>query len=361
MHSEFKYLNLANKIREEIAAGKHPAGSKLPTEEAFTKEYHVSRQTVRQALALLKNEGYIEKLRGSGSVVKDRTAVTAGETGRKTVAVITTYISEYIFPDILRSIEKVVMENHYLTMIFATQNRVDNERRILMEVLNQPLAGIIIEGTKTALPNPNIDLYNELERRNIPLVFIHSGYPELTAAVRVMADDKKGGEIATEYLIANGHQKIAGIFKSDDMQGHLRYAGYTQAMRANSLPVVDDNVLWYTTESKELITVLGLQVTQGCTAVLCYNDEIAIQLLGLFRDSGIQVPDDISMMSFDNSTYSELAVPKLSSCSQQKKQIGIQAAEKLFNLIHDIPEESSLLPWRVVGKNSVRNIMVSSC
>lgn len=356
MHSEFKYLVLASTIREEIADGVHPVGSKLPTEDELTKEYKVSRQTVRQALALLKNEGYIEKLRGSGSVVKERNTVPAGDAGRKTVAVITTYISEYIFPDILRAIEKVLMENRYLTMIFATQNRVDNERRILAEVLDQPLAGIIIEGTKTALPNPNIDLYHELERRRVPIVFIHSGYPELTGAVRVVADDKKGGEIATAYLIANGHRKIAGIFKSDDTQGHLRYAGYTKAMRANSLPVVDDNVLWYTTGSKELITVLGTQIIKDCTAVLCYNDEIAIQLLGLLRDSGVQVPDDISIMSFDNSTYSELAMPKISSCSQQKRQIGVQAAEKLINLIHDIPEESSILPWRVIEKNSVRNI-----
>lgn len=201
---------------------------------------------------------------------------------------------------------------------------------------------------------------NELERRDIPIVFIHGSYPELISTVRVVADDKKGGEIATSYLIAKGHKKIAGIFKSDDIQGHLRYAGYTEAMRANGLTIVDDNVLWYTTSGKEHISIygrpFGLQVTRNCTAILCYNDEVAIILIGLLRDCGVRVPDDISVISFDNSTYSELATPKISSCSQHKQEIGVQAATKLINLINNRPEESCLLPWRVVEKDSVREI-----
>ncbi len=257
----------------------------------------------------------------------------------------------------LRAIEEILTENHYLTMIFATKNRVDNERRILSNLLQQPLAGIIIEGTKSALPNPNIDLYREFEFRQIPIVFVHSSYPELTGAIRVVADDKRGGRIATEHLIANGHRRIACIFKSDDIQGHLRYAGYSAAMRSYELPIVDDNVLWYTTESRNLISIFGSNLIRNCTAVVCYNDEIALQLVSLLKDRNIKVPEDISIMSFDNSTYSELSSPKISSCSQHKRQIGILSAKKLINLINGKKEETAILPWKVIEKESVKRLI----
>lgn len=354
MNARYKYSVLSEKLREQIASGVYRSGEKLPTESALMEQYQLSRQTVRQALSRLEAEGLIEKRQGSGSVVKGlASSLKNGESG-KMVAVITTYIGEYIFPDILRAVEGILTDNRYLTMVFATKNRVDNERKILLEILEQPITGLIIEGTKTALPNPNIDLYNELERRKIPIVFIHATYPELTSTVRVVADDKKGGMMATEYLIKKGHQRIAGIFKSDDMQGHLRYAGYFEALRACDLPIVDNNILWYTTESKELISVLGMQVVSGCSAVVCYNDEVALQLLSVLKQNDVQVPDDVSIMSFDNSTYSELATPKISSCSQQKRQIGEFAAKKIINLLNGIPQESSTLTWRVIEKESVK-------
>ena len=356
MFTKYKYDKLANSLREQITEGALCPGDKLPTESELVAQFSVSRQTVRQALSLLKKDGFIETRQGSGSIIKNRFLNSDNDGASKTIAVITTYIGEYIFPDILRAIEEVLTENHYHIMVFATKNRVDNERRILSDVLEIPLAGLIVEGTKTALPNPNIDLYNKLERRGMPIVFIHASYPDLHSAVQVRADDKDGGISATEYLISNGHKRIAGIFKSDDLQGHLRYAGYTEAMLAHNLQIIDENVLWYTTESSKTISLLGIQVLAGCTAVVCYNDEVAIQLLNLLKQENVRVPDDMSVMSFDNSSFSEVSTPKISSCSQQKRQIGVLAAKKLINIINNLPQESSVLPWRVIEKESVISV-----
>ena len=356
MNSKYKYSTLYNKLKDRISSGRYPSGEKLPTESALMKEFTLSRQTVRQALSCLENEGFIVKRQGSGSIVKEPGDLPLRERSNTTIAVITTYISEYIFPDILRAIVDYLSDRAYQTMIFATRNRVDNERKILNGLLDQPLAGLIIEGTKSALPNPNIDLYREFERRQVPIVFIHATYPELTNTACVVADDKQGGKIATNYLIAKGHKKIAGIFKSDDLQGHLRYAGYTESMRENNLTITDNNVLWYTTESSELIADFGLRTIENCTALLCYNDEIALKMLNLLRENDIRIPEDISIISFDNSTYSELSTPKISSCSQRKRQIGALSAKKLLNLIHGIEQESSMIKWRIIEKESIKNI-----
>ena len=80
-----------------------------------------------------------------------------------------------------------------------------------------------MEGTKTGLPNPNISLYRKIKEMGIPIVFVHCAYPELDSSVVVGMKDYEGGRMAVNELIRQGSRKIAGIFKSDDRQGLLRY------------------------------------------------------------------------------------------------------------------------------------------
>ena len=356
MKPRFKYIELAEQIKAQIISGCYAPGDKLPTESEMISASGMSRQTVRQALALLVSENVIEKRQGSGSKVLLSSHRATNSNGGSTVAVITTYINEYIFPDILRLIQETLMENRYMTTIFATKNRADYERKILTDIMEHSFSGLIVEGTKTAFPNPNTDLYKEIEKRGIPTVFIHSSYQELPSFISVTADDRDGGDIATKYLIENGHEKIAGIFKSDDIQGHRRYAGYVKALREKNLQIPDDNVLWYATESSELVGKAGGSIVKGCSAAVCYNDEIAMQLITHLTAEGVKVPDDVSVISFDNSTLSELCVPRITSCSLQNEKIGILAADKLVNLINGIPQNSVVLPWRVEVKDSVKSL-----
>ena len=219
-----KYQAIASELKIPIQAGKYKNVNMLPTEYFLMDEYQVSRQTIRQALAILEKEGYIEKRRGSGSHIR-RSAAPETVPHRHTIAVVTTYISNYIFPSILREVENVLSQNNCMTLLFATQNQVSIERKVLQSLLEARIDGIITEGTKTAFPNPNLDLYRKLLEKKIPIVFINGSYPQLQDAVSVLDDNEGGGQMLVEYLAAKGHKKIGGIFKSDDIQGHGRYAG----------------------------------------------------------------------------------------------------------------------------------------
>ena len=182
----FKYLRLAAELQAELSAGTFP--DKLPTEQALCEAYQVSRQTVRQALEYLVELGLIEKRQGSGSRVVRRRSF-----GTDRVAVVTSYIDDYIFPSVLQDIQRVLVRRGYSTLLFATNNMVGREREILQELLRQPLGGLIVEGSKTALPNPNLDLYEKLDRAGIPMVFLHGGYRELENSVCVSDDNFGGG------------------------------------------------------------------------------------------------------------------------------------------------------------------------
>ncbi len=341
--SEHKYAQLADRLRTEIQNGVYTGGQRLPSENELASATGYSRQTVRQAMALLENEGLTTRVQGSGTYV--RSAAPRREATHN-IAVITTYIGEYIFPAILHGIDDVLSKNGYTPLLSATHNRVDNERRILTELLQKPVDGLIVEGTKTALPNPNIDLYDRFAALGIPVVFINGFYPDLKKPVYVVADDRAGGRLATELLLRGGHRRIAGLFKSDDIQGHRRYAGYAETLREAGLAVEDDHVLWFTTENRDSLLATGTgAVLAGCTAVLCYNDEVALQVTRYLQETGAS--GQVEVVSFDNSTIAQLSSPPFFSLSNPKEQLGRLAAEKMLGILAGHPQQPTVLPWSV--------------
>ena len=354
---EPKYQTVAETLRHEIATGVYKDGDALLTEAELKQKFGVSRQTVRQAISLLENDGLVLRRRGSGTYVNHGPRKHSGELS---VGVITTYITDYIFPSIVRGVESVLSAESCIMSLSATYNRADHERALLQRVLESPLDGLIVEGTKTALPNPNTGLYERLWERNIPVVFINGYYPQLPRAVYVVTDDQGGGRMAAAYLARAGFKRIGGIFKSDDMQGHLRYQGFSADMQERGLPVRDENVCWFSTESKRrfLRDETGAEFIRGLKgnmdAVVCYNDEIALELMDVLTGAHLSVPQDVSLVSFDNSAYAGICYPKLTSLSHPKDAFGREAAVKLMNMIAGRKETSTVMPWQWFERDSVR-------
>ena len=350
-----KYQIVAETLRSGIRDGRYQ--NTLPTEHSLCEEFQVSRQTIRQALSLLESERLIERRQGSGSHIR---SLDEPEPDRRySIAVITTYISDYIFPSILREIEAVCSENSSVPLLFATQNQFSNERRILQTLLSmEHLDGILVEGTKTGLPNPNVCLYQKLIEKGIPLVFMHGKYEQLNDTLYVMDDNQAGSRMLVDYLYGKGHRRIAGVFKHDDIQGRQRFTGYMDAIQSHGLSLEDDNILWYSTEQKDLFLNGDFAekwidgILSSCTAIVCYNDEIAARIVAYLVKKGYSIPDDMAIVSFDNSQYSEMATPRISSLSHAQYNVGRLAAELLFRHMHNEDCESELAPWFLIEKES---------
>ena len=350
-----KYHAVAEALKTGIQTGRYQR--MLPAEQALCAQFQVSRQTVRQALSLLETERLIERRQGSGSYICERRK--SASLSRRSIAVVTTYISDYIFPGILREIEAVCSENNSAPLLFATQNQFSNERRILQTLLEtEPLDGVLIEGTKTGLPSPNIGLYRRLMEKGIPLVFMHGNYEQLSDTLSVLDDNAAGGRMLVEYLYKKGHRGIAGIFKYDDLQGRQRFAGYLEGLQAFNLLPEDSHVLWYGTDQKNRFLTGGFAEEQmdrllsSCTAIVCYNDEIAARVVTFLTKKGLSIPGDISVVSFDNSPYSEMSKPRITSLSHGSCNIGRMAAEMLFRHMRGEACSSQLAPWVLVEKES---------
>lgn len=329
-----KYQWLAEWIKNEIAERKLIPGDKLYTENELASKFAFSRHTVRQAVSILENEGIITRSRGRGTHVS---SIRSFRPETKTIGVITTYINDYIFPHIIQGINSQLIENGYTMRLGITNNKQEVEAAVIKGMLERGIDGFIIEPSKSALPNINSELYLKIQKSNIPCVMINGYYPGISFPF-IGTDDAESGKKAVDLAVEYGHKSIAGIFKSDDIQGHLRYLGYTEGLRNNSLQVNADNVLWYVTEDMEDIFSgnadgLVLKRIKGCSAAVCYNDQISVKLIELLRRNGMDVAGDLSIVSFDDSPLSSLVTPGLTTFAHPKEMLGKEAALQIISLI----------------------------
>lgn len=353
-----KYREIAAQLRRQIMDGQYPPGTLLPTEQQLCSLHNASRQTIRTALQCLADEGLILRRQGSGSRVLDLQQIPLPP--QRTIAIITTNITDYIFPGVLREAGAVLSANNCAALLYATSNQVSQERRILLDLLSQKkIDGLLVEGTKTALPNPNLDLYRKFQARNIPLVFFHGGYRDLEGSVSILDDNYNGGRQLVEYLFSKGHTRIAGLFKNDDLQGHQRYAGFIDAQRDLNLPMDDQKIFWYSTENKDLMNPQSplwdsqiAPILRGCTAVVCYNDQLANPLVEYLTSRNVAIPKQMAVVSFDNSFYSSLSSCRITSLSHDQHNVGRIAAEALMQLFEGKTVQSQTVPWVLMEKES---------
>ena len=351
-----KYRQLSDILRAEAIKSAESGERKFPTEKEIAERFSVSRQTVRNALSILEEEGTIERLQGSGSYIK----TAAAANGSKQIAVITTFIDDYIFPSVLNEAQRVFAEKGYSILLYATENNIGKEYEILNSLLTQDnISGILIEGSKTALPTPNGRLFDEFRGKGIPVLFFHGIYSNIRDFTCVMDDNSAGGTQLALHLLSKGHRKIGGIFKSDDIQGIERYYGVISALIDSGIQIDDRSFCWYdTVDRKEIVTghafldkFIDTRLSDR-SAIICYNDEIAYNLIQGLLVKGKRVPEDVSIVSFDNSIYSQIGPVPITSLGHKNMKTGKTAAEILLAMIDGKKAESVKLKWELYTRIS---------
>ena len=352
-----KYVFVADWLKQNIKNNTFKIGDKLISENQICDKFNVSRQTARQAVAVLEREGLVLKRQGSGTYINGYRT----QPQHKNIGILTTYIGEYIFPGLISGIQDILSHHDYQMTLRLTQNKIENERRQLLSLLSLDIDGLIVEATKSALPSPNLGLYQEFLRRNIPLVFVHS-FPSGLNCNYIINDDEKGGRLAARHLIDNGHKKIGGIFKYDDVQGILRYKGVITELYEHGIALDENAIIWYSTETDDQLfnrdfLAHTLQRLNNCTALICYNDEIAIAALQSFEQEGLHIPDDLSVVSFDNSNLAKIAHPMLTSITHPGSDLGRLATESLLGIIQNPHYEiKHIFDPKLVTRNSVKKL-----
>lgn len=348
-----KYQIIADNIRSRINSKEYQTDSIIPSEKELQNEFGVSRHTIRQALAVLINEGLLRSEKGSGTYVKKEVLKN------KTIGVITTYVSDYIFPSIIRGIEQTLRENGYSLLLASTNNNVDQEKKCLELMLEHGVDGLIIEPTKSNQYNPNLTYYLSLKKMGIPIVMIHAYYEELDFPY-IAVDDVASGFLATNTLIEAGHTNNLLITKIDDIQGKLRMKGFLKAHDQQNLYPEPENILTFSTESsKDIIkkTCSLLKRNPNITGIVGYNDEICYALLQDINDSNPKFSNRLSIIGQDDSQLSLLTSPKLSTISHPKEKLGQDAAKWMISALStNLIPDSILYQPKLILRESVKKI-----
>ncbi len=362
--ANFKYSKLADWLRGEIEGGTFSAGSKIPTEVELSNRFSASRQTVRQALALLEKENYLFKVQGSGTFVKKRVIsnnplpihISSGNS--KTINVIMNDPGNYIFTNVLRGIHDALHEHGYTMNLNISSTHVFQERQSLECILKNGSNGLIIEPARTGLPLLNRSLFQEISER-IPCVFIHASFAELNIP-SVTVDNFSIFAKLTKLLIDKGHTKIAAFCKCDEQTSIERYQGYAEEMMKNGLEFNEKYTTWYTYDTfpflftdKNATNVLNR--IKDCTAVLCHNDLLAGSFIQFLTRHGISVPNDISVVGIDDYLDYSPAIP-LTTAIHPKEKLGRTAVEILMKRISGESQDlNCTFDMEIVERASVRD------
>ncbi|MCI8269282.1 MAG: substrate-binding domain-containing protein [Lachnospiraceae bacterium] len=352
-----KYKWLAAHLEAMIQKNIRKGINQMPTEQALCEKYQLSRQTVRMALKTLEEKGLIEKKQGSGSFITGRSPNSL----ENTVGILLFNDQDYLYPGVLQDIRNVLSDNGFSAMTFSTGNSVLQERTILQSLQENPPRGLIVEGCKSALPNPNLDLYRKLMKKDCEILFLYNHYPQLSDCLFVKDDNFSGSALLVQHLAAQGHSRIGGIFKIDDMQGSERYQGFMETLRDLNLPMSDNQVCWYDSHDLQKMMNTGdtaflqrmvQEALSFCTAVVCYNDILAYHLVDVLLQSGYHLPQEMAVTAFDNTYLSNSDILTITTLSHLPHEMGTRAAVTLLNKWKGLPVHSQEVRWNLNQKES---------
>ncbi|TGY91554.1 GntR family transcriptional regulator [Petralouisia muris] len=343
---KLKYFHLAEDLKGMILEGKVQAGEKLPSENELAERYKISRHTVRKALSILENEGYIYAEHGKGTFCSELVRHTKNS---RNIAVVTTYLSDYIFPRVIQGIDEVLTDSGYSILLKSTRNSRKAEARCLEELLQKDIEGLIIEPSKSDIFCKHISLFERLEQYGVPYVFIQGCFAQMKDRPQVQMDDCQGGYLLASHLIATGHQRILGVFKADDTQGRQRHRGFVKALQEAGRMYDPDDIIWFHTEDRAVKPFAAVQemVRQGRSfdAVVCYNDQIAVEVIKALEECRVSVPGQVSVTGYDNSFIAENSRIKLTTIAHPQEKLGEMAAKLLLDLIQN--------PGKVSGESQI--------
>jgi LacI family transcriptional regulator/LacI family repressor for deo operon, udp, cdd, tsx, nupC, and nupG len=277
----------------------------------------------------------------------------------KSIAFVVKESSNPYYAEVLGGIEEVAAERGYLVSVSSSGGDYEREHRIVEQCTEHEVDGLII----TPIRHDDSDLSHifELKRSNAPFVLLEK-VPGIQASL-VDVDNVRGSWEAVKYLIEQGHARIAHLAGPPYSEHSRERADGVRRAFSESQLVFDESMIVPAGDSLEEGYRAGLEyfrdraAADRPTAVTCYNDLVAIGLLKALRELAIRVPEDISVIGFDQLQLLDYLPLRLSTVSIPKHEMGKRAAELLIRQIEtsrDLPAEKVVLETELVLRDSTR-------
>ncbi|MCA5006280.1 LacI family DNA-binding transcriptional regulator [Sphingobacterium bovistauri] len=280
-------------------------------------KYRISKTTQDLVMAEASRLGYIPNM----------AAKTLRSNKSNTIGLIVPSLNNPFFSTLASTMAKILFSHSYVVMMSDCDNNEKEEKKIIQSLLSQNLLGIIVIPTSS---KRNYDILNSV---NKPTVFIDRYFSEMNFFA-VASNHYKSSMKLMDYLVSMGHKKIACI-QGDEMviSNQLRTEAYNDAISKYNFSYQYLGGNSFTAEKGYLEMKLLLNKKERPTAVLALSDTILIGVLKAVKEAGLVVPNDLSIVSIDNSTYLDYLETPITSIDQPVLQIAELAIDLLISQI----------------------------
>ncbi|RAW12847.1 LacI family transcriptional regulator [Paenibacillus taichungensis] len=351
------YQQIQDYIRHVITQENMKPGDRIPTEKELMDQFQVSKITVANALTGLANEKLIARVPGKGSFVAeeaDSASVTLTQAttmkGREgtlstgMIGIIVPSIHDYFAIRLVEGIEQALREEGYRSMIMFTHGKVDKEKDVIKEMKALGAEGLLIFPVDE-------ENYNEeilgMKLSGFPFVLMDRYLPGVETHY-IAADGRRGTRLAVEHLWELGHRDIA-ICSDSPLQTvtvQERIEGYIEALKGkgaliNPAHMITDFQPLSELKEAEAHPLYRYIQNRMVTAYVSLNGRLGVQIYQMAKQAGLRVPEDVSIVSFDDPTSIVEEFSIFTHVKQFERDMGYRAAAKLLEVLRGHGEAKS--------------------
>lgn len=328
----------------------------MATIKDVAKKAGVSVCTVSRAIA---GKGYIkqETRERIMEVVKEleyvpnRTAVglKTGQTNLLTLVVPT--IRNIYYPKLARYVQNYANEKGYMLLLCSTDYELEKEKKFLRSFYSQSVGGVII----ATCSNEN-EHVKHLKTHGIPYMYLNRTYEDdMDHCLRLK--NRKAADEAVSHLIDMGHKNIGGLFRNFDNMTYLeRYEGMVDSMKRHGLKINKEKILFNVEDSEDSYQIIEnlLKQENRPGAFFASDDMLAYGVYKVAYDLKLNIPDDLSVVGFDNSIMSDVIAPHLTTYDVPVKELAQTSVEAIDECIRTgkMPE-IPILEGKMIYRESV--------
>lgn len=256
---------------------------------------------------------------------------------------------------VYRNIVELLQNQNYYGMLEVIDNKSMTDPNAVEEVpntvLDHKVDGLIVLGQLSE------DYINRLMQHNLPTVFLDF-YGSRDDVDSVLSDSFYGAYMLTSHLIENRHRRIGflgSISSTSSIQD--RYLGYYKALLENRIPLRQDWVIADRSNESDIFPEFTLPNDMP-TAFVCNCDETAYKLVNQLKAAGYSIPDDISVVGYDNHIYSTICNPRLTTIDVNSRVMSTEAVDIILHKIRDgnYRRGRTLVTGKLVRRGSVKNL-----
>ena len=323
------------------------AGVSISTvSRTLSNKIFVEEETRQKVLRAVKELDYRPNMMAKG--------LKEGKT--QTLALLVPDINSLFYPMLMKSIEKYATEKNYSLILYNNNEDISREKRNLETLRNRYVDGVICMSVSDEISH----ILNTVKEDKLPAVFVNRYFNDDVSCITI--DNHYGGYLATKQLLENGHRKISCMFGDlSNQRFRERYEGCKQAMEEYGVHDYEEYFIFDVDSIEEAYskTINVLKIKEQPTAFFASIDSFAIGIYSGINQKGLRIPEDISVVGYDNLFITQYMIPPLTTYDTRIDELAKQSVECLLRQIESGEPgsiEKNILKGSLIIRDSVKKI-----